>query len=175
MCIHRSPPSWTSLPTPHPTHLGHHRALGWAPWPVEQLPIAICFTCGSVNTCQSWSPSVYLISQHLCKDEMLGRVSYLCSMVETTHHSPWCLSSWCVVHGPFPPLKLLSILCSHETHGTLFSPDITWTLHSIQHWWALLPYRSLFLSFSHSTLLQLSLILSRCFSQLKLLMHFLCL
>ena len=118
--------------------------------------------------CQSWSPNVSLISQHLCKDEMLGRVSYLCCVVEITHHSSWCLSSSCVVHGPFTPLKLLSILCSHETQGTVFSPNITWTLHSIQHWWAVFPYRNLFLSFSHSTLPQLSLILSSCFSQLKL-------
>ena len=128
-----------------------------------------------VYICQSWSPNVSLISQHLCKDEMLGRVSYLCCVVEIIHHSSWCLSSSCVVHGPFPPLKLLSILCSHETQGTVFSPNITWTLHSIQHWWAVFPYRNLFLSFSHSTLPQLSLILSSCFSQLKLLMHFLCL
>ena len=29
--VYISPPSWASLPHPHPTHLGHHRAPGWAP------------------------------------------------------------------------------------------------------------------------------------------------
>ena len=29
--IHIYAPSWTSLPPSYPTHLGHHRALDWAP------------------------------------------------------------------------------------------------------------------------------------------------
>ena len=48
MCIHISPPSWTSLshPTPSPA-LGHPRAWSWAPCAIEQL-LTSCFTNGSV-------------------------------------------------------------------------------------------------------------------------------
>ena len=38
ICIHISPPSWTSLQPLHPTPLGHHRTLSWAPCAVQQLP-----------------------------------------------------------------------------------------------------------------------------------------
>ena len=33
-----SPPSWTSLPAPHPTPLGHHRAPSSASFAIQQLP-----------------------------------------------------------------------------------------------------------------------------------------
>ena len=36
-CIAISPPCWASLP-PHPTPLGHPRALSWAPYAVQRLP-----------------------------------------------------------------------------------------------------------------------------------------
>ena len=32
MYIYVPLPSWASLPSPHCTPLGHHRAAGWAPW-----------------------------------------------------------------------------------------------------------------------------------------------
>ena len=38
ICIHISPPSWTSLPPLHPTPPGHHRTLSWAPCAIHQLP-----------------------------------------------------------------------------------------------------------------------------------------
>ena len=41
ICIHISHLSWASLPPqPHPTHLGHHRALSWAPSTVQWFPLA---------------------------------------------------------------------------------------------------------------------------------------
>ena len=44
--IHISPPSCTSPPSLplHPTALGCHRALGWAPCVIQQLPPAFYFT-----------------------------------------------------------------------------------------------------------------------------------
>ena len=40
-----------SLPTTHhPIHLGHHRALTWAPSTIYQIPIAICVTHGCGHT-----------------------------------------------------------------------------------------------------------------------------
>ena len=40
ICTHMSPPSWACLiPLPHPTSGGHHRALIWAPYNTQQLPI----------------------------------------------------------------------------------------------------------------------------------------
>ena len=39
-----SPPSLLSLPLPHSTPLGHHRAApGWAPCVIEQLPTSFPF------------------------------------------------------------------------------------------------------------------------------------
>ena len=37
VCIHISSPSWASFPPthPHPTHLGHHRELSWAPYAIQ--------------------------------------------------------------------------------------------------------------------------------------------
>ena len=47
--IHVSPPCWTSPhPAPHHTPLGYHRAEGWAPWVIQQLPLAMCVTYGNV-------------------------------------------------------------------------------------------------------------------------------
>ena len=58
-CIytHISLPSWTS-PQPHPTHLGHHRALSWVPSSIQQIPTS-CFT-HTVHIHQFQSP----ISSH---------------------------------------------------------------------------------------------------------------
>ena len=39
ICIHISPPSWTSVPPdPHPTPLGHHRAPSWPSSAIQQAP-----------------------------------------------------------------------------------------------------------------------------------------
>ena len=44
ICVCVSPPSWTSLPPlPHPTTLGCHRARGWVPCIIQQLPISYLF------------------------------------------------------------------------------------------------------------------------------------
>ena len=53
--IYISPLSWTSLSLPpHPTHLGHHRALSWAPCALQQVPSVLHMV---VYVCQSQSPS----------------------------------------------------------------------------------------------------------------------
>ena len=45
ICIHISPLSWASLPsTPHPTPLGHHRALSWAPCAIQQLLLWLLYS-----------------------------------------------------------------------------------------------------------------------------------
>ena len=55
MCIHMSPPSWTSLPPhPHAIPLGHHWAPSWAPWAIWQLPTSYLLTCDSVYV---WIPT----------------------------------------------------------------------------------------------------------------------
>ena len=49
--IHVSPPSGVFLPAPHlhPTPLGHHRALSWAPYAISNsFPLANYLTHGSV-------------------------------------------------------------------------------------------------------------------------------
>ena len=38
-----SPPSWTSLPQPLLTPLSHHRAPGWAPYAIQQVPTSYLF------------------------------------------------------------------------------------------------------------------------------------
>ena len=38
LIIHTPPPSLASLPSPHPTPPGHHRAPDWAPRATQQLP-----------------------------------------------------------------------------------------------------------------------------------------
>ena len=37
-------PSLLNLP-PYPTPLGCYRAPVWVPWVIQQIPLAICFTC----------------------------------------------------------------------------------------------------------------------------------
>ena len=41
--IHIYAPSWTSLPPCYPTHLGHHRALDWAPCSIQYVPTSYLF------------------------------------------------------------------------------------------------------------------------------------
>lgn len=41
--IHMSPPSWVSLPFPHPTYLGHHREPGCPPCVIQQLLTSYLF------------------------------------------------------------------------------------------------------------------------------------
>ena len=54
---HISPHSCTSLPFPHPAHLGHHRALSWAPCyttgsPITYILVLSCFlTMGIYHWC----------------------------------------------------------------------------------------------------------------------------
>ena len=43
ICMHISPPSWSSLLPPHPSHLGHQRALNWASCVVWQVPTIFFF------------------------------------------------------------------------------------------------------------------------------------
>ena len=44
-----SPPTWTSLPLPTPSHpLGCHRAPGWAPCIIQQIPTGCLFYIGNI-------------------------------------------------------------------------------------------------------------------------------
>ena len=43
ICIHVSPPCWTSLPPPLPPDVGRHRAPSWAPCAVPQVPTSYLF------------------------------------------------------------------------------------------------------------------------------------
>ena len=49
--IYPLPPRPPSLLTPHPTCLGHHRALSWALCAIQHLPTSHLFTHGSVFVC----------------------------------------------------------------------------------------------------------------------------
>ena len=73
--IYVSPPSRTSLPpTTSPTALSHHRAPGWAPCALQQLPTSYHFAHG--NVCVSM-----LLSQLIA-----------CSFSLTAFTSPFCTS-----------------------------------------------------------------------------------
>ena len=52
---HISPLSWTSLPPTHChlTPLGHHRAPGWAPYAIQQLPTAAAAAASAAKSLQS--------------------------------------------------------------------------------------------------------------------------
>ena len=72
-CICVSPPSWVSLPAPRPSHLGHHRALNWAPCAVQEAPTSRrCYTwwCVYVSSTFSVLPAISfphcVHSLHLC-------------------------------------------------------------------------------------------------------------
>ena len=79
---HMSPPSWT-LPHPllHPTSLGRHRALHWAPCVRQQLPTSylfyIWFTCMCFNATLSTLPmslsSPVLRHVWVCSVKQTGR------------------------------------------------------------------------------------------------------
>ena len=43
LSIHKSPPSWVSLSSPHSTPLSHHRVPGWGPCAIQQLPTSNLF------------------------------------------------------------------------------------------------------------------------------------
>ena len=66
ICIH-IPPPLTLLPTPlpHPTPLGHRRALSWAPCAIQQLPTSYLFYMlwnlyeqGRLVCCSPWGRRV---------------------------------------------------------------------------------------------------------------------
>ena len=70
--IHMSPPSWTSLSPPnHPTPLGCHRALSWAPCVTQQISMAYLilhlvvhmFQCCSLNLSH---PLLPLLGPQVC-------------------------------------------------------------------------------------------------------------
>ena len=78
--IHMSPFSLTSLtPAPHPTLLGHRRALNWTPWIYSRFPLAIYFThsseCIQQNRCQLW-----LLFSWMCARVWEDKV-WRCSMI----------------------------------------------------------------------------------------------
>ena len=42
-CMYTYIPSLLDLPSPHPTHLGPHRALSWASWALQRVPTSYLF------------------------------------------------------------------------------------------------------------------------------------
>ena len=59
ICLHISPPSWTSLPPTHShrTTLSHRREQSWAPCAIQKLPL--CGSHGSVCTSVPPSPALH--------------------------------------------------------------------------------------------------------------------
>ena len=62
-------------PSPHPTHLGHHRALHWAPCALRQVPISYllytrhCIHVSPNSSCPPLTlpcPHVHFLCLHLC-------------------------------------------------------------------------------------------------------------
>ena len=71
------PPSWTSLPA-HPFYPGHHRALSWAPWTLQQVPTGYLFytwQCTHINSNLPFTPSSPHLCPHVCT---LGLHLYSC-------------------------------------------------------------------------------------------------
>ena len=59
-------PSRISLTHPHPTPLGHHQALSWAPCVIQQLPTSCLFyTCSYIRQCYSPSSSPLTFCQRM--------------------------------------------------------------------------------------------------------------
>ena len=86
VCIHISPPSSTSQPNPHATHLGHLRARNWAPSALEQVP-----TCGSVaqsrpTLCDPMDCSTpgFLVFQHL-PESVQTHVHWVSDAIQPSH------------------------------------------------------------------------------------------
>ena len=105
VCIHISPPSSTSQPNPHATHLGHLRARNWAPSALEQVP-----TCGSVaqsrpTLCDPMGCSTpgFLVFQHL-PDSVQTNVHWVSDAIQPSH--PLSSFSFCLQSfsgsGSFP-------------------------------------------------------------------------
>ena len=69
-CILNLPP--ISSP-PHPTSVGFHRAVGWAPCVTQQIPLAICFTYDNAYVSMLLSQFIPPIPPVLCP-----RVCSLC-------------------------------------------------------------------------------------------------
>ena len=69
--IHTSPPSLASLPSPHPTPPGHHRALNWTPRATQQLPTSYPSDC--VNMLILLFHSSHSLPPTLCKS-----IPYVC-------------------------------------------------------------------------------------------------
>ena len=70
ICVHTSFPSWVSLPY-HPTHLGHHKARGWASFALQQIPTNCLFYtryCMFVNPNLPTRPTLPfgLLHPHVC-------------------------------------------------------------------------------------------------------------
>ena len=100
------------LPTPHPTSLGHHTALGWAPY-VIQLPTSYLFTHG--NTCISMllfhfvptppSPTVYtspfsISAPHSCSVNRFISTVYMYTLI---HNISFSFYGWVVIHRQYAP------------------------------------------------------------------------
>ena len=66
--IYTYPLPWTS-PEPHPTHLGHQRALSWVPSSIQQVPTScLHMQCTCISSNLSIHPAVSLcplVSTHL--------------------------------------------------------------------------------------------------------------
>ena len=57
--LNHPPTSQTpSHPPPHPTPLGHHRALSWTPCAIQQLPTSYQISHSVVYICLSYSPNL---------------------------------------------------------------------------------------------------------------------
>ena len=63
LCTHISPPSGASLPAPHPSPPGGHRALSWAPCATQQLPTSSLFDTGSIFRTKISPPSMNLTQE----------------------------------------------------------------------------------------------------------------
>ena len=81
-------PSWV-YPLPHPTPLGHHRAPGWAPCDMQQLPPVIYLTHDSVCMSMLLSQLSYPLLSLLCSQAMHSWSGYsdLCPLLPDPMHT----------------------------------------------------------------------------------------
>ena len=89
--IRVSSPFGASLPTPHPSPQGHHRAPGWAPWVIKQL-LTSCMRglWGFYNIAHIFYRSM-LLKVHFQWLNIFGQVSFaVVKTPEAFEFSPFC-------------------------------------------------------------------------------------
>ena len=99
--------SWPSLPPPHRTHLGHHRAPGWVPYSIQQLPSKLAETLIRPASPSEAFPAQFcfispVLSSALLPIPIILFNSYLCLSICFPEDTDWPRAP---VHTDYPRLQ----------------------------------------------------------------------